>query len=181
MKGVAVRLAGLLAAVGVMGIAMPADADDCVPGLPSTAIELLASSYPNHRIVQLSDLNVDDQGIWKNAYHNACPGVVEGNFTGKRHEYAVLLVSVKDDQREIKAVLLQPEEGGGITQRKLYTERRVGNPPVIRRSQPGVYKDSEDHTKLNALNDVVLVEQLESKVTAIAIVRGEIRVLRIAD
>jgi hypothetical protein len=147
----------------------------------SSPAAYLASSYPDHRIVQLSDLNVDDQGIWKNAYHDACPGVVEGNFTGKRHEYAVLLVSVKEDHREIKAILLQPEEGGGITQRRIYTERRVGNPPVIRRSEPGVYQDSEDHTKLKALNDVVLVEHLESKVTAIAIVRGEIRVLRIAN
>jgi hypothetical protein len=172
----------VIAAVGMI-VSLPpfAAAEACSPSLPPGAAELLASAYPDYRVLQLADLNADDQGIWKNAYHDACPGVVQGAFTGKRTAYAVLLVPTKGDDRETKAVLLTPKDGDGLTQKQIYSERRVGNLPVIRRSDPGVYKDVEKGTKLTVPNAVVLVEHLESTVTAIAFVKGELRLLTIAE
>ena len=182
MKLAAKELMKALAALWMLAAFSTLAAEqDCMPSLPPAAAELLASSYPNDRVLQLSDLNADDQGIWKNAYHDACPGVVKGDFTGKKSEYAVLLVTNKPDDRETKAVLVLPKEGGGLMQKQIYAERRVGNLPAIRRSDPGVYKDLEKRVKLTAPNDVVLIEHLESKVTAIAFVKGEMRTLTIAE
>ena len=181
MKHVAKGLTKAIVALGMLAASTLAVAEDCLPRLPPAAAELLASSYPDDRVLQLSDLNADDQGIWKNAYHDACPGVAKGNFTGKKGEYAVLLVPSKPDNHETRAVLVLPKEGGGLMQKQIYAERRVGNLPVIRRSDRGVYKDLEKRVTLTAPNDVVLIEHLESKVTAIAFVQGEMRTLTIAE
>jgi len=175
------RTLGLLAASIVGALPSLAAAGDCMPSLPTGAKEVLASSYPDYRVLQLSDLNADDQGLWKNAYHDACAGVVQGAFTGVRGSYAVLLVPTKPDGGETRAVLLLPKEGGGMTQKQIFSERRVGNLPVIRRSDPGVYEDAGKRVKVTAPSDVILIEHLESRVTAIAFVKGEMRILTIAD
>jgi hypothetical protein len=157
-----------------------AEAGPCVPNLPSEGTELLASAYPGYRVLQLSDLNSDDQGIWTSAYGGACPGLVEGAFKGKKGAYAVLLVPINPGG-ETRAVVLEPNERGGMSQEQIFAENRAGNLPVIRRGDPGVYKDLEKRTKVTASNDVVLIEHLESKVTAIAFVRGTKRILTIFE
>jgi hypothetical protein len=182
MKFAAKGLTKAIAALGMLtALSALAAAEDCMPSLPPAVADLLASSYPDERVLQLSDLNADDQGIWKNAYHEVCPGVVKGGFSGKKGEYAVLLVPSKPDDRETRAVLVLPKEGGGLMQKQIYAEQRVGNLPVIRRSAPGVYKDLEKRVKLTAPNEVLLIEHLEGKVTAIAFVNGEMRTLIIAE
>jgi len=175
-------MAQLSAAVLMLAASLPiVAADACAPSLPSGATELLASAYPDYRVLQLADLNADDQAIWRNAYHDACPGVVKGAFTGKKGSYAVLLVPARSDDGETRAVLLQPKEGGGLTQKQIFTEHRVGNLPVIRRSDPGIYEDPAKRLRVTVPNDVILVEHLESKVTAIAFVKGELQLLTIAE
>jgi hypothetical protein len=182
MKHAAKAVARFAAAVVTIAALLPiAAAETCAPSLPAGAMELLASVYPDYRVLRLADLNADDQTIWKNAYHDACPGVVKGAFTGKEGSYAVLLVPARSDDGETRAVLLLPKEGGGLTQTQIFTEHRVGNLPVIRRSDPGVYEDPGKRVKVTAPNDVVLVEHLESKVTAIAFVKGQLRLLTIAE
>jgi hypothetical protein len=181
MKLAAKGLLPVIAGVGMIAALPPlVAAETCTPTLPPGAAEVLASAYPDYRVLRLADLNADDQGIWKNAYHNACPGVVEGYFTGKKG-YAVLLIPTKSNDGETRAVLLSPKEGGGLTQKQIFTEHRVGNLPVIRRSDPGTYEDPGKRVKVTVPNDVVLVEHLESKVTAIVFVKGERRLLTIAD
>lgn len=172
----------MLAIVAIVAGGAPAfaQANPCVPNLPSEGTQLLESAYPGYRMLQLSDLNSDDQEIWRNTYRDACPGLVEGAFKGKKGAYAVLLVPIKPDG-ETRAVLLEPNESGGMTQEQIFAERRVGNLPVVRRSDPGVYEDLEKRTRIAAPNDVVLIEHLESKVTAIAFVKGKTRILTISE
>jgi hypothetical protein len=181
MRYATINLTAILAALAFTGI-VPACAqpDDCEPSLPSTARELLASSHAEYRILELSDLNADDQTIWKGSYSDACPGVVQGAFTGEQAEYAVLLVPVGAAEQEVRAVLLS-NDVGGMTQTEVFAERRSVNLPVIRRSAPGVYEDVQNGVELTASNDVVLIEHLESKVTALLFLQGEIRTLTIAD
>jgi hypothetical protein len=161
----------MILAIAVGAVPGIAQAEPCVPSLPSVGTQLLASAYPGYRMLQLSDLNSDDQELWKNAYQNACPGIVQGAFTGRKGAYAVLLVPVKPDNAETRAVLLQPKDDGGLTQKKIFAERRAGNLPVIRRADPGIYEDVLKQTKINAPNDVILIEHLESKITAIAYIK----------
>jgi hypothetical protein len=177
-----IHLTATLAAVAFAGV-VPACAqpDDCEPNLPAAARELLASSFAQYRILELSDLNADDQLIWKSSYPNACPGVVQGAFTGEQTEYAVLLIPVGAARQDIRAVLLQTKDVGGMTQTEVFAERRSVNLPVIRRSAPGVYEDVQTGIALTASNDVVLIEHLESKVTALVFSQGEVRKLTLAE
>jgi len=159
----------------------PIAAESCTPSLPPEALNLLASSYPGYRVLQLGDLNSDDQTIWKNSYGDACPGVVEGFFTGPSKAYAVLLVPDKQNQGEIKAVLVEAAPDGGMTHRRIFSEPSQPNLPVIRKSKPGVYEDAETHAKVRTSNDVVLIEHLESSITALSVSRGKVKRLTLAE
>ena len=149
MKHIIIRLGVVALVYGVLASDIAVAAENCVPVMPPAMANTLMSAYPNHRLLR-SDLNEDDQKIWTNAYHNTCPGVIRGAFTGKREEYAALLVPVDSNEPEVKIVLLQ-EHTGEVVQRQITAERRSGNFPVLRRGLPEVYEDAETHSKVKAL------------------------------
>ena len=170
----------ILAAAGILSTCTVV-ADACEPSLPTTAAAMLASAYPNHRTLQLEDLNADDQGIWQGSHGDACPGVVRGFFVGKEEVFAVLLVPKSAIGGDVKAVLVDPAVGGRASPGQIFAEQRAENLPAIRRGEPGIYREVDKNVKVRIENDTVLIDHLKGWVTAIAVVNGRVRTLTIAD
>jgi hypothetical protein len=169
-----------LAAVGVLFPGAGA-AKECQPSLPPEMASLLHSSYPSFHVLKLRELNRDDQGIWQRVYHDACPGVVSGNFFGERPAYAVLIVSGKQTNQEARVILLSRTADDKVNQRQLYEERATVNLPVIRAGPPGTYEAVEGGERIDSPSDVILLEHLESAVTALMLVDGKVRALTLSN
>jgi hypothetical protein len=143
---------------------------------------LLQSTYPSFHVLALQELNQDDQGIWQRAYPDACPGVVVGNFMeGRRRAYAVLIVSNEQANREVRVILLSWARNNKPEQQQVYEERDVGNLPVIKSGPPGAYEGVEKRERINFPQDVILLEHLESAVTALMIRNGKVRTLTLSN
>ena len=80
-----------------------------VDALPSAAQRVLSQRFGGWKIVTNSDLSPDDQPIWSEYYGDACPGVVEGNFTGDGgRQFAVTLIRGNESPLRQILVLLKP-------------------------------------------------------------------------
>lgn len=156
-------------------------AHDCSPKLPQEIYKTLNTSYKDYRVLRVSDLNEEDQVIWKNSYKNICPGVVHGNFTENRKQYAVLLVPNNGDRKDFKVVLFGNQNGSSANAKEILSEKIIGNLPVIRRSGPGIYIDRESNQRISVKNDALLIEHLESKITAIVYTKNKFHLITIAD
>jgi len=171
---------GTLAAAALPLLSLGAETE-CVPSLPPKLTASLQSSYPRFHVLNLKELNPDDQKIWQASHHDACPGIVSGDFLGKRRAYAVLIVSEEGKQRKDRVVVMSWKVGDSVESRQIYKEEDVVNFPVIRIGAPGVYEDVERHTKLTARDGVILIEHLESAVTAVLLYEGKVRTLTLSN
>ena len=171
---------GTLTFVGALFPSVGA-AKECQPSLPPEMASLLQSSYPGFHVLKLRELNRDDQKIWQTAYHDACPGIASGNFLGQHTAYAVLIVSGNKTNRGARVILLSMRAENRAEQRQLYEEQGAGNLPVIRTGPPGTYEAVEGGERINSPNDVVLLEHLESTVTALILFDDKVRALTLSN
>jgi hypothetical protein len=157
-----------------------ADKQTCRPALPSEFSTVLSEAYPYHRILALSDLSHDDQEIWEKTYPGVCPGLVFGRFTVSGEQGAILLVPDNVHSIDTKVILIDRRRRSSKP-REVFSERRAGNLPVLRRSKPGIYKYVSTGRSVKSMHDVLLVEHLEATVIALVIQGARVQVIRIAD
>jgi hypothetical protein len=152
----------------------------CEPRLPLAIQRVLQIKYPDFEVLTASDLNPDDRETWSNAYPHGCPGTVSGKFKGDSTEFAVALVRRGKDQGKFMVVLFSPSKEGAMSE-ALYSESAQANLPVIRKAPPGKYDDVDGKAHLRASRDVILVEHLESSVTALIFKDGHLQELHLAE
>lgn len=157
-----------------------ADKQTCRPELSSNFATMLAGIYPHHRVLVLSDLSFDDQHIWETAYPGICPGLVMGRFSDAGEQVAVILVPDNVSSVDTKVVLIDLGQRSSKP-REVFSERKVGNLPVLRRGEPGVYENVSTGQHIRSKHDVLLVEHLEATVTALVMRGARVLIVKIAD
>ena len=141
--------AALLTTAMIAASAARAGEPDC-GHLPSAVTAYLAT-HAAWRPVQLSDLNADDQGLWRQDHAGHCPGVAAADFDGAgRDSYALALLRTGPDGPLEKLVILhrRPRGSSATTAIAAY---KTDSPSVVWRMPPG-----------SAPHDSIVYEQFEA-------------------
>lgn len=156
MRGKLVLYASL-AAFGTQATAAQSQAG-CI--LPDGLRLVIASKHPNAHVVSLSDLNQNDQELFKREHGSSCPGLTRVDFYG-------------DGQPTFALVLLGPN---GAKRSELIVAHEVKNQwhtlsvdtadastvPVVWSEKPGKYNDVYEQKTLNASRPVIVLCEYES-------------------
>ena len=128
-------VAALLTTAIMAASAAQAGEPDCDHFPPAVASYLAA--HADWRPVQLSDLNADDQGLWRQDHAGHCPGVASADFDGQgRDSYALALLRRGPDGFLEKLVILRRlVRGPSVT--TAIAAYSASSPAVVWRMPPG--------------------------------------------
>ena len=166
MKNYFVKLV-LLVAVGtacviasVAQTAAPCDAS----ALPAPLVEVLKSKFAGWRLERLSDLDGDDQKLWREGHSKECPGIAVGHFESADNlSYAVLLLISSAQSGGYRIVVFSKDASADSYSAKVL-DREVGKDyfaPVIYKLPPGKYTGFDESQSVFLKLDGVGVEWLE--------------------
>lgn len=155
----------------------------CASLLPKDLSERLAATYIGWRVLERSDLNVDDQTIWDQQWGSKeCPGVAIGNFRDlNKLDYAVAIVHKTDSLREEK-LLFADMRSKPYRVVELHSEKIASNFAVVRKGLPGQYKDVYDRTTaIDIRIDTIIYEHIEASAIAFIFRKGAFEKLLVSD
>ena len=155
-----------LCAVCCTLVSMAASAKECGENaLPVAAQKVLSQHFTGWKVVTVSDLTPDDKQIWSETYGDACPGIVEGNFTGKgRRQFGVTLIR-RDNSRIRQALVLLNPTDRVYVDKVLLEPSDATIPNVVVKFPPGTYSDAERTRSVRTRFDGIALIQLEASGT----------------
>jgi hypothetical protein len=123
--------------VFIQGAAARPSSDSCE--LPKDLQGLIASKYPETRLVGISDLNEADRRLFQKEHVGSCPGLVKVDFYGDGKPTLALSLTTKS-QAEPKTYLVLAHSVDNDWKASLL-ETANGVPiPVVWSEKPGEYK-----------------------------------------
>jgi hypothetical protein len=130
--------------------------------LPDAVSHVLKEKFPSWRPKQISDLDTDDQQLWKKAHDKQCPGIAEGHFERLgQTAYAVLLVPDAKPTSGYKLVVLT-KSGSGYAARVLdQADGQTYSGLVISSAAPGKFSDFENTKSVQLKLDSIYLEWIE--------------------
>lgn len=136
-------------------------------GIPPNICSLIATKYPDWRLLKVSDLFDADQKLWKEARGEACPGFTEGMFksTSKKSYFCLVVPKAqpaKSNSFVVKLLFVEANERGGVVASEIQSDGPIPNSPVIWRMPPGELEDIESGKKVKSQHDFLILEYMES-------------------
>jgi hypothetical protein len=157
----------------------------CKYTLPPDIRAEIDKRYAGMAVLLITDLVQDDQQLWLNAFGtSACPGTAIGHFkSSKDDSYAVALVKPSTGQPGIDEALIVASRGAGMIDLVVLNwARGVPIASIVRKSAPGIYADWQDSSvRINATQDVVVLEHLEASAVAFVFEDGKFRTVTISN
>jgi hypothetical protein len=145
------------------------------PLLPQGVKKEIANKYENWRILEVSDLNEDDQAIWKKTKGDTHPGVATGQYDNSgKLMYSVTIIPKENKKVTYKILMIKEVSPGSYLSLMLEeyeSKDEYGNYPVIYKEKPGKYyyypylekeRDYDVQHVMEIKADVLVVEYLES-------------------
>jgi hypothetical protein len=110
--------------------------------LPGPVRTLVQEKYPDWKVVQVPNLRLADQALWRKSHHAQCPGLASGHFeNGAVESYAITLFRKSPKLRQFLIVVTMEDSAP-----KLHILSRVQDVAflsVISKLPPGRYPDAE--------------------------------------
>lgn len=125
------------------------------------------------RLVRASDLEMDDQQIWRRARPGLCPGLAQARLDGVAVSYGlVLLKQGARGMTEMDLILLRRGDRLlPVLQRPL---RPVENPRVVWTASPGPSHAWDNDRVVAVLHESIVFEQLEAWSIQVYMQRGHL-------
>lgn len=168
------RFLWLSAAITILSIGNNCLCSDS-PLLPQGVKKEIAKKYENWRILELTDLNKDDQAIWRKAKGDTPPGITSGRYDNSgKLMYAVTIIPKETKRITYKILMIKeisPGNSSLLTLEEYESEDQYGNNPAIHKGKPGKYyyypyseKEHDYYSGrfMKIKTDVLVVEHLES-------------------
>jgi hypothetical protein len=169
-------LSAILAALGAeMALAQPQSG--CA--LPDSLSPLIASKFPNTRIVSLSDLNQDDKILFQKEHDSSCPGLTRVDFYGDGKPTFALVLLQADGARKAKLVVAHQNQNQWQT--SLIDTADASIVPVVWSEKPGTYNDVYGEKTLSTTRPVVVLCGYESWAILYAWTGKQVEKIWIAD
>jgi hypothetical protein len=128
--------------------------------LPNSLRPLIGSKYPNMHPVTLSDLNPDDQELFRREHGSTCPGLTRIDFYGDGlPTFALLLLRANGAKR---AELIVAHQVTNQWQTVLVDSADASPVPVVWSEKPGKYEDVYGRKTLDAKRPVIVLCGYES-------------------
>jgi hypothetical protein len=129
--------------------------------LPQDLQSEISRTYPGWKVVNLSDLEEDDKGLFQKDHGTECPGLVKVDFYGDGKPALALVLTMGDGAKRKTELVVAHKLGEQWQTTRLNT---VGgaNPPVVWRQNPGTYKDIESGKIIRATRPVIVFCGYES-------------------
>lgn len=148
--------------------------------LPARLNQTIATQWKGWRLMQLSDLSHDDQGLWLKKWGALCPGLATGHFMNSTS--TEIAVSIIDPRTGEQAVMLAtPEDHTGFVTQIISPPSRVAAYAVIHALPPGKYSEVEGGPTVDTKLDSIAVETIEAGMTMFYENRGSFHSLELEE
>ncbi len=173
----------ILAVLAMIATATTSHAAPAQPGCdaPPPAVRAYLADHHGLSVVTLRDLNADDQKLWLDARHWACPGLAMVDLDGSgKLSFAMALLQRRAGGQFEQLVVLHAV-GRGTKAEVLEPWFSAGNPVVVWRAPPGRAPTWDGGRGVTVSHDSIVFEAFESASTSYYWAGGRFRHITTGD
>jgi hypothetical protein len=148
--------------------------------LPDDLARVVASKYPNERLITFSDIEEDDRNLFRSDHSGSCPGITKLDFYGDGQPTVAMVLRAKRGKAPVKLVLAHQAKTRWDT-RLLDTGDSPPDAPVVWNQPPGDYQDIYGEKQIRAKKPVIVFCKYESWAIVYAWTGASVRKVWIAD
>lgn len=140
-------------------------AEQCGSSIPASVRQVIIQ-FHDWKIVDESDLPIDDQKLWSTSHAGLCPGFVTGKFSNAENlSYVIALIHKGPTTGILEQLIVLEPVGTSFRQMIAVKPTKVISPFVVWRVPPGNYQGVEDEKPMQISNDSFVYEKMEAYAT----------------